>query len=152
MLQLDVFHLRLNQKINNNEFVKHSRNKDMMKREALLINFEGEDAEKSDVKVLYEYVAKNPEGKIVKDYFEAFSKVEVHSFLLSEGYEVYSIRTNKWIQMFHKNANTNNIRFKTKDLPFFLTQLSTYIKAGIPLVEALKILEKQYKNKGYKRF
>ena len=53
--------------------------------------------------------------------------------------------------MFHKNANTNNIRFKTKDLPFFLTQLSTYIKAGIPLVEALKILEKQYKNKGYKK-
>lgn len=143
---------KIKQKINNNnEFVKHSRNKDMMKREALLINFEGEDAEKSDVKVLYEYVAKNPEGKIVKDYFEAFSKVEVHSFLLSEGYEVYSIRTNKWIQMFHKNANTNNIRFKTKDLPFFLTQLSTYIKAGIPLVEALKILEKQYKNKGYKK-
>ena len=122
-----------------------------MKKEALLINFDGADAEKSDTKVLYEYVAKNPEGKIVKDYFEAFSKVEVHSFLLSEGYEVYSIRTNKWIQMFHKNSNVNNTKFKTKDLIFFLTQLSTYIKAGIPLVEALKILERQYKNKKYKK-
>lgn len=143
--------LNIKQKINNNEFIKHSRNKDLMKKEALLINFEGADAEKSDTKVLYEYVAKNPEGKIVKDYFEAFSKVEVHSFLLSEGFEVYSIRTNKWIQMFHKNSNTNNTRFKTKDLPFFLTQLSTYIKAGIPLVDALKILERQYKNKKYKK-
>ncbi len=142
---------KIKQKISNNEFIKHNRNQNLMKKEALLINFDGADAEKSDTKVLYEYVAKNPEGKIVKDYFEAFSKVEVHSFLLSEGYEVYSIRTNKWIQMFHKNSNVNNTKFKTKDLIFFLTQLSTYIKAGIPLVEALKILERQYKNKKYKK-
>lgn len=142
---------RISEKIHNNEFVKHSRNKSLMKKEALLINFDGEDAEKSDTKILYEYVAKNPEGKVVKDYFEAFSKVEVHSFLLSEGFEVYSIKTNRWIQMFHKNTNVNNTKFKTKDLPFFLTQLSTYVKAGIPLVDALRILEKQYKNKNYKR-
>lgn len=142
---------RIKNKINNNNFIKHSRNKDLIKKEALLINFDGVDAEKSDVKVLYEYVAKNPEGKVVKDYFEAFSKVEVHSFLLSEGFEVYSIRTNKWIQFMYKKANTNTTKFKTKDLPFFLTQLSTYIKAGIPLVDALRILERQYKNKSYKR-
>ena len=141
----------IKEKFSNNEFVKHSKNRDMMKREALLIDFDGKDAEKSEKKVLYEYVAKNKEGKIVKDYFEAFSKVEVHSFLLSEGYEVYSIKTNRWIQLMHKNTNVNNTKFKNKDLIFLLTQLSTYIKAGIPLVEALKILEKQYKNKKYKR-
>ena len=142
---------KIKEKISNNEFVKHSKNKDMMKREALLIDFDGKDAEKSDKKILYEYVAKNREGKIVKEYFEAFSKVEVHSFLLSEGFEVYSIKTNWWIQTFHKNTNVNNTKFKNRDLIFFLTQLSTYIKAGIPLVEALRILEKQYKNKRYKR-
>ncbi len=142
---------KIKEKFKNNEFAKNKRNKDMMKREALLINFDGDDALKSDKKVLYEYVAKNPEGKVVKDYFEAFSKVEVHSFLLSEGYEVYSIRTNKWIQLMHKNANTNNTKIKTKDLIFFITQLSTYLKAGIPLVESLKILERQYKNKRYKK-
>ena len=141
----------IKEKISNNDFSKSKRNREMMKREALLINFDGADAEKSDVKILYEYVAKTPEGKVVKDYFEAFSKVEVHSFLLSEGYEVYSIRTNKWIQLMHKNANTNNIKIKTKDLIFFVTQLSTYIKAGIPLVDSLKILERQYKNRGYKK-
>ena len=141
----------IKEKIHNSDFAKSKRNKEMMKREALLINFDGDDALKSDTKVLYEYVAKNPEGKVVKDYFEAFSKVEVHSFLLSEGYEVYSIRTNKWIQFMHKNANTNNTKIKTKDLIFFITQLSTYIKAGIPLVDSLKILERQYKNKNYKK-
>lgn len=141
----------IKEKIRNNDFAKSKRNKEMMKREALLINFDGDDALKSETKLLYEYVAKNPEGKVVKDYFEAFSKVEVHSFLLSEGYEVYSIRTNKWIQLMHKNANTNNTKIKTKDLIFFITQLSTYIKAGIPLVDSLKILERQYKNKSYKK-
>ena len=132
-------------------FGNNLKNKDFLKREALLINFDGADAEKSDVKILFEYVAKNPEGVVVKDYFEAYSKVEVHSFLLSEGYEVYSIKTNKWIQFAHKNANINNTKIKTKDLVFFITQLSTYIKAGIPLVEALRILERQYTNKKYKK-
>lgn len=149
--KLNMIPEAIKEKIHNNDFVKNKRNKDMMKREALLINFDGEDALKSDTKILYEYVAKNPEGKVVKDYFEAFSKVEVHSFLLSEGFEVYSIRTNKWIQIMHKNANTNNTKIKTKDLIFFITQLSTYIKAGIPLVDSLKILERQYKNKRYQK-
>ena len=138
-------------KISNNDFVKHSRNQKMMQKEALLINFEGEDAEKSDVKLLYEYVAKNKDGQVVKGYFEAFSKVEVHSYLLSEGFEVYSIRTNKWIQFLHGNRTTNHTKIKTKDLIFFLTQLSTYLKAGITLVESLKILAKQFKQKSYKK-
>ena len=34
-------------------------------------------------------------------------------------------------------------KMRNKDLSFFLTQLSTYIKAGIPLLEAMIILEKQ---------
>lgn len=131
--------------------VKNIANKKNVETQALLINFEGEDAKKSDTKVVYEYVAKNSEGKVIKGYFEAFSKVEVHSYLLSEGFEVYSIRTSRAIKLFHKNASGNNTKIKTKDLIFFLTQLSTYIKAGIPLVESLKILSRQYKNKSYQR-
>ena len=136
----------------NSVFARDYRNKKDMSRQVLLINFEGEDAEKSDVKLVYQYTAKAPNGKIVTDYFEAFSKVEVHSFLLSEGYEVYNIKTNKWIQFMHKSASVSKTKVKNKDLIFFLTQLSTYIKAGIPLVEALKILTRQYsKNRGYQK-
>lgn len=136
---------------NNSTFVKNSRNRQDMSRQALLINFDGEDAVKSDKKVVYEYVGKNAEGKIIKGYFEAFSKVEVHSFLLSEGYEVYSIKTSRLIQLLHGRSGSTRTKIKTKDLIFFLTQLSTYIKAGIPLVESLKILSRQYKNKNYER-
>lgn len=136
---------------NNTTFVKNAKNKRDINRQALLINFEGEDAKKSDKKLMYQYEGKNAEGKIVKGYFEAYSKVEVHSFLLSEGFEVYSIKTNKLIQLLHSNATGNTAKMKTKDMIFFLTQLSTYIKAGIPLVDSLKILTKQFKNKTYQR-
>lgn len=122
-----------------------------LSRQVLLIDFEGEDAVKSSEKQIYEYVAKSQEGKIIKGYFDAFSKVEVHSFLINEGYEVYSIRTSKWIKFFHSNYSSNRVKIKISDLIFFLTQLSTYIKAGIPLVDSLQILSRQYKQKSYKR-
>ena len=135
-----------------NRFAKHAKNKKDINREALLLDFNGADAEKSDEKVMYKYVAKDPDGKIIKGYFPAYSKVEVHSFLLSEGNEVYSIETNKWIQRLYGSANGyNKIKINTRDLIFFCTQLSTYIKAGITLVEALKILSRQFKNKSYSR-
>lgn len=126
--------------------------KDDINRQALLLDFEGTDAEKSPEKIMYRYVAKNPEGKIIKGYFPAYSKVEVHSFLLSEGNEVYSIETNKWIKLIYgSGSSVNKKKIKTKDLIFFTTQLSTYLKAGITLVDALKILSKQFKNKTYSR-
>lgn len=133
----------------NNIFAKNRRNKRDMNQQALLIDFEGADAVKSNKKVLYQFIARDKDGKIIKDYFDAYSKVEVHSYLLSEGYEVYSIKTNKWIQVMHAGTNTSKTKFKNKDLIFFLTQLSTYLKAGIPLVEALRIISRQYKKKKY---
>ena len=143
---------KISEKLKNNTFARNRRNKKDMHRQALLIDFDMENEQKSDVKLLYKYEAKDKTGKIVTGYFEAFSRVEVHSFLLSEGFEVYSITTNKWISLFHGRGSVNKTKFKTKDLHFFLTQLSTYIKAGIPLVEALRILSKQFKkNKAYQR-
>lgn len=139
-------------KFQNNIFAKDARNKKDINREALLLDLEGEDAEKSAEKVMYKYVAKNAEGKVVKGVFPAYSKVEVHSFLLSEGNEVYSIETNRWIRlMYGSGSAVNKTKIKTKDLIFFTAQLSTYIKAGIPLVEALRILTRQFKNKNYSR-
>ena len=126
------------------------RNKDI-NREVLVINFNGDDAKKSKIKQTYKYEAKDKNGKYVTGYFDAFSKVEVHSFLLSEGYTVYSIKTNKWIRFLHGSSMNKNPKIKTKDLIFLLAQLSTYLKAGIPLVDSVKILEKQFKNPTYKK-
>lgn len=142
---------KLSKSLKNEEKTKHKLNKKEMEMQAIVLDFDGEDAKKTDKKLVYEYVGKDPDGKIGKGYFSAFSKVEVHSFLLSEGYEVYSIKTNPMIQMFHGSQEAKGVRFKTKDLIFFLTQLSTYVKAGIPLVESLRILKRQFPQKGYQK-
>ena len=143
---------RIKEMFNNTSFMKNAQNKKDINRQALLLDFEGADAEKSAKKVMYKYVAKNEDGKVITGYFPAYSKVEVHSFLLSEGNEVYSIETNKWIEALYGNGNgVNKTKIKTRDLIFFTTQLSTYVKAGIPLVEALKILSRQFKNKNYSK-
>ena len=142
----------INDKWENTSFARNKRNKLDMNREALLVEFNGgKEAERSDVKIMYEYVVKDADGKILKGYADGFSKVEIHSYLLSEGYEVYSIRTNKWIQMLHGSSGANKVKIKTKDLIFFITQLSTYLKSGITLIESLKILSRQYKKKSYKK-
>ena len=138
-------------KWNNTSIAKNRRNKLDMNRKALLIEFEGKEAERSDVKIMYEYVVKDKDGKIIKGHADGYSKVEIHSYLLSEGYEVYSIRTNKLIQALYGSAGSNRVKIKTKDLIFFVTQLSTYLKSGITLIESLKILSRQYKKKTYKK-
>ena len=143
---------KIKDKYNNTSIVRRARDKKDINREVLLLDLDGKDAEKSASKIMYKYVAKDPNGKIVKGYFPAYSKVEVHSFLLSEGNEVYSIETNKWIRLLYGDGSSlNKKKIKTKDLIFFTTQLSTYVKAGIPLVESLRILSRQYKNKDYSR-
>lgn len=139
------------EKYNNLAFVKEAKNKRDINREVLIINFDSEDAKKSKVKVPYQYTIKTPEGKIITDYFDAYSKVEVHSFLLSEGNTVYSIKTSKWIQLSHGTGKRGNGKIKIKDLIFLLAQLSTYLKAGITLVDAVGILIKQFKNKRYQK-
>ena len=133
----------------NSALVKDSKNRQDINRQALLVDLNGLEEEKSNVKLMYQYIAKTPDGKSVKGYFEAYSKIEVLSYLISEGFEVYNIKTNKYIQLFHSNASYSKIKMANKDLIFFLTQLSTYIKSGIPLVDSLKILAKQYKKPKY---
>ena len=143
---------RFKEMIQNSPLLHSMRNQRDVKRQEMLIDYNGADAEKSDVKIMYEYEACTPEGKVIKGYMDAYSKVEVHSFLLSEGYQVYSIKTSRWISLFHGGSGSAHVRMKTKDLIFFLTQLSTYLKAGITLIDALHILARQYaKNKGYNR-
>lgn len=119
--------------------------------EEMSINYDGPEAQKTKEKQTYEYIIRNPEGKVIKGYFSAFSLVEVHSYLKSQGNIVYSIRTNRWINAMYGSVGGSHDKFKTKDLIFFLAQISTYLKVGMPLAEAVNILSKQFKNKKYKR-
>lgn len=93
--------------------------------------------------MLFNYIAKNPAGEIEKSSIEALSRVDVHSFLLAEGYEVYEItaaKTSGGITI------GGSYRLKKSRLIFYLSQLSAYLKSGIALAAAVKILDDQAKN------
>lgn len=94
----------------------------------------------------YKYTVKDENGKLTIDYFDAPSKIEVESFLISQGLNIVEIKEDKFSrQLGLGNARTK--KFSYKELSFFLTQLSTYIKAGIPLTDSVIILGKQTKKK-----
>lgn len=133
---------------------KPKKNKKSKIDESMLVEIkidpDGPDAVKSDKKQAYRYLARNKEGVLVKDYFSAYSKYDIYSYLVDQGMTVYNIETNSMINFFRKEAPVGSVKMKTKDLIFWLTQLSTYIKAGIPLADAVKILAQQDKRKKYK--
>ncbi len=92
--------------------------------------------------LIFNYVAKNPAGEIEKSSIEALSRVDVHSFLLAEGYEVYEITVAKTSGGFTMGGTH---KIKRSRLIFYLSQLSAYLKSGIALAEAVKILYDQAK-------
>ena len=95
--------------------------------------------------LLFEYVARNANGELEKSTIEALSRVDVHSFLLAEGYEVYDIKAAR-----AKN-NLFTYKIKRNRLIFYLSQLSAYLKSGIALADAVKILDDQAKNVNEKK-
>ena len=140
----------IQKRIDNNAIIKQVRNKKAFDTKTMLVDFSDEDKQNDGTKVMWEYIAINDKGKKVKGYFSAFSRVDVQSFLISEGLAVYSIRTSKLIQMLHAQVGGNKTKIKIKDLIFMLAQLSTYLKSGIPLVDSMNILIRQTQNKKYK--
>lgn len=113
-------------------------------REDLINSIDASEELRSDRPVTYRYVALGPDGKQVTNTFLAFSKVEVYTFLENEGYKVFKIETSPMIEkMYGQQSAFMARKIKTKDIVFWLTQLSTYLKAGIPLTDAMRILSKQ---------
>ncbi len=100
---------------------------------------EKKNLEKDPTLISYRYTITLANGKKTTGTFEAHSENEVKEFLTNEGYKVEKVEPRKKLDI----DLTTGGKFKAKDLSFSLTQLSTYIKAGIPLVDSVRILEKQ---------
>ncbi len=89
--------------------------------------------------ISYRYKVKDSSGKVTSNTFEAPSVKDVRAFLTNEGYEIIEIKERSKYDI----DIGGNGKIKTGDLAFMLTQLSTYIKAGIPLINSVRILAKQ---------
>ena len=87
----------------------------------------------------FRYKIRGSSGKIINGTFEGPSADEVRIFLQNEGYEVLEVVPRKFYDI---DINIGG-KFTAADLSFSLTQLSTYLKAGIALIDSVRILEKQ---------
>ncbi len=87
----------------------------------------------------FRYTIINAQGKKEQGTFEAETIENAKEFLISEGYQVIDIKPR---QKFDIDLFANS-KIKVADLSFCLTQLATYLKAGIPLVDSVRILAKQ---------
>lgn len=103
--------------------------------------------------LIYYFKIRNENGKIVTGTMNGLSKLDINAFLLNEGYDVYVIKTNKWINFAYQETSVlGTSKMGSKELIFFLTQLVTYLKAGLTLSKAMNILSKQMsKNKSKSR-
>lgn len=99
------------------------------------------DSSRLSKPILFDYLARNPNGELERSTIEALSRVDVHSFLAAEGYEVYEITAAKA----KIGANLGSYKMKRNRLIFYLSQLSAYLKSGIALSDAVKILYDQAK-------
>ena len=88
----------------------------------------------------FRYVVKNPMGEVIKGIFDAPDITGVRVFLSNEGYEIIEIKPR---DKFDVDIQIGGGKISTADLSFALIQLATYIKAGIPLIDSMRILAKQ---------
>ena len=86
----------------------------------------------------FSYTILNDMGKKVKSTIDAETEAEVRNFLLSQNYKVVNIEPRK-----ATDIELSFGKMSASDLAFSLTQLSTYIKSGIPLADSVTILAKQ---------
>ncbi len=116
-------------------------------KQQLLLELQGDNV-RSEVAIVYRVTAKNANGKIRTETISGFSKQDINAFLINEGYEVYKIESSDMVRFVFGKSSIFYSRLSGKDLIFWLTQLATYVKSGIPLTEALRILARQMGKNG----
>ena len=112
-------------------------------KRALLAELSNPNLKRSEVAKVFVYKARTTSGKIETGRLFGFSKMDINAFLLNEGLDPYSIENNSLIDFLYGDTRFSSRKMKNKDIIFFLTQLSTYVKAGITLTDSMKILMNQ---------
>ncbi len=133
-------HNTLKLKKTNKKVNKKINEKKLKERDLLISEINKQESVRTEYPNTYKYTARDSEGHDVVGYLVAFTKQEVFNFLESEGYTVFKLENNKFIELFYGQKSFSKRKLKTKDLIFWLTQLSTYLKSSIPLTDAMRIL------------
>lgn len=92
---------------------------------------------------IFEYKAKDSQGKIIQDIIEAPSRKEAAATLRDQGFQVLTVREMIASQSFLERTR----RVSAVEKAVFSRYLSTMMKAGLPLAEAVDILAKESTNR-----
>ncbi len=146
-----VLKMDLNDLLKNTAIMKRRIAKLELEKARLLEELKGPGGIRSKEPVVYQFTAKK-DGKLETGIVSGYSKLDINTFLVQDGYEVYKIEHNKMIEFLYGKQSIFSPKLKNKDLLFWLTQLSTYLKSGITLSDSIRILNQQMnKNPTYKR-
>ena len=94
----------------------------------------------------WKYIFINDMNKRETGTLDAESEIEVRNFLAQQELKIVSV-----MERGKGDVDLNFGGISAQDLAFSLTQLSTYLKAGIPLAESIRILSKQTTKKILKK-
>ena len=94
----------------------------------------------------YRYTLINDYGKKESGTFDAESEEDIRNYFAAQKYQVLQVKRRSSL-----DSDVGFLKIRPGDLSFALTQLSTYIKSGIPLAEAVRILAKQTKKTSLKK-
>ncbi len=112
-------------------------------KQELIREMQKEIKSRKVVKSYYYYYGTDQNNKKVKGMMSATNKVTLHNFLANEGIDVYSIKKAKIANLLKKLGFDSEKELSVKDLIFWLTQVATYLKAGITLNDTINIMTKQ---------
>ncbi len=92
--------------------------------------------------VTYRYVASTPQGELVKGTIKATSEIAAERLLVGKG--LHSVEVEVAPSMFSlEEAFPTFFKVKLRDVTVFSRQLATLLRAGIPLLSALEIIQGQ---------
>ena len=91
----------------------------------------------------YYYYGTNKYGKKIKGMMSATNKITLHNFLANECIDVYQVKEAKFANFLKKIGLSDEKEMSMKDLIFWLTQVCTYLKAGLTLNDTIHIMMEQ---------
>ena len=93
----------------------------------------------------YNYWGTDKTGKKIRGMMSATNKMTLHNFLANEGIDVYQIKKAGMANFLKKIGLDEEREMSSKDLIFWLTQVCTYLKAGLTLNDTIHIMMEQAK-------
>ena len=124
----------------------------LREKQELLKEMEQERNLRKVNKDYYYYYGTDRNGKKVKGMMSATNKMTLHNFLANEGIDVYQVKKAGFANFMKKIGFDQEREMSTKDLIFWLTQVCTYLKAGLTLNDTIHIMmEQAHRDKKKKR-